>query len=149
MRSRPVSATRLTRSRRTARPASVAADGCPGRVCWTAHADLAASAVLLEEGCFEGPTPPLTAGEALDLDDIAPILGDLCGKPIRRRVVSDEQLAAELAARQVPPVVIAITLGMYRAARAGAFAAVDPTLATLLGRAPIRLRDVLAAGGDA
>lgn len=100
-------------------------------MCWTAHADLAAAAaaVLLEEGRFEEPTPPLTAGEALDLDDIAPILGDLCGKPIRRRVVSDEQLAAELAARQVPPVVIAITLGMCRAARAGAFAAVDPTLA--------------------
>jgi NAD(P)H dehydrogenase (quinone) len=38
---------------------------------------------------------------------------------------------------------------MYRAARAGEFAAVDPTLASLLGRAPTSLRDVLAAGGDA
>ena len=33
-----------------------------GKVSWTAHADLAAAAVevLLQEGRFEGPTPPLT-----------------------------------------------------------------------------------------
>lgn len=49
----------------------------------------------------------------------------------------------------MPPGVIAITLGMYRAARAGEFAAADPTLATLLGGKPTTLREVLAAGSDA
>ena len=36
-------------------------------------------------------------------------------------------------------------LGTYRAARRGDFAAVDPTLETLLGRRPRTMRDVLAA----
>ncbi len=121
-----------------------------GKISWTAHGDLAAAAVavLLQEGRFEGPTPPLTASAALDLDDVAAILADSHGKPIRRETVSDEDYAARMTANGVPRVVIDITLGMYRAARAGEFAAVDPTLASLLGQAPTSLRDVLAAGSD-
>ena len=118
-----------------------------GKVSWTAHADLAAAAVevLLQEGRFEGPTPPLTASEALDLEDVAALLADLHGKPIRRQVIGDEDLEAGMAAHGAPSIVIGITTAMYRAARAGEFAATDPTLASLLGRSPKRLRDVLAA----
>jgi hypothetical protein len=47
-------------------------------------------------------------------------------------------------AQKVPPAVIAITLGMYQAARAGEFAAIDPALADVLGRSPTTLRAVLA-----
>jgi uncharacterized protein YbjT (DUF2867 family) len=129
---------------------SVLAAPRDGKVSWTAHRDLAAAAVavLLQEGRFEGPTPPLTASQALDLDDVAAILADIHGKPVRRETVSDEDYAARMAANGAPPAVIDITLSMYRAARAGEFAAVDPTLASLLGRAPAPLRDVLAAGSD-
>ena len=118
-----------------------------GKVSWTAHADLAAAAVaiLLQEGRFEGPTPPLTASKALDLDDVADILADLHGKPIRRQVVTDEEMAAGMAAHGAPPAVVEITTALYHAARAGEFAAVDPTLASLLGRPPTPLREVLAA----
>jgi len=117
-----------------------------GKVSWTAHADLAAAAarVLAEEGRFEGPTPPLTAHEALDFGDIAKILTDLSGHPVERRTIADSELEACLAARGMSPAIIAITLGMYRAARAGEFAATDPTLANLIGREPITLREVLA-----
>ncbi len=122
-----------------------------GQVSWTAHADLAAAAVevLLQEGRFEGPTPPLTASEALDLDDVAAILADLHGKPIRRKFIDEEEFSAGMAAHGVPPVVVRITVAMYRAAGAGEFTAVDPTLAALLGRPPTRLREVLAAGINA
>jgi len=121
-----------------------------GKVSWTAHSDLAAAAVavLLQEGRFEGPTPPLTASQALNLDEVAAMLADIHGKPVRRENVSDEEYAAGMANHGAPRAVIDITLGMYRAARAGEFAAVDPTLASLLGRAPIPLRDVLAVGSD-
>ncbi|MFD9095747.1 hypothetical protein [Streptomyces collinus] len=39
-----------------------------GPVAWTGHDDLAeaTAATLVEEGRFEGPTPPLTGGAALD-----------------------------------------------------------------------------------
>lgn len=99
-----------------------------GKVSWTAHADLAAAAatILLQEGRFEGPTPPLTAGQAVDLNDIAAILAERQGKPIRREVVADDAYAAGMAAHGVPPAVIEITTAMYRASRAGEFAMVDP-----------------------
>ena len=43
-----------------------------GPVSWTTHADLAeAAAIILTEGGFDGPTPPLTAAEALDLHAVA------------------------------------------------------------------------------
>ena len=65
-----------------------------GPVSWTAHADLAeaAAVVLAAEGRFDGPTPPLTAPVALDLEDVAGILDrahrphDPPGRRRRRRV---------------------------------------------------------------
>ncbi len=117
-----------------------------GKVSWTTHDDLAAAAaqVLTHEGRFDGPTPPLTASEALDFDDVASILTDLHGRLIKHETVADKDEEARMAADGALPGVIGITLGMYRAARAGEFAAVDPTLEQLLGRPPIRLEHMLA-----
>ena len=122
-----------------------------GKVSWTTHGDLAEAAaqVLVDEGRFDGPTPPLTAAEALDLGDIAAILTDLKGRPVERRIVTDAEQAAAMAGRGVPPGAVEMTLGLYRAARAGEFAAVDPTLARLLGRPPVTVRQMLAAGDPA
>ena len=121
-----------------------------GKVSWTTHGDLgaAAAAILLEEGRFEGPTPPLTALEAFDLGDVAAILADLHKTPIKREIISDDEQADSMAKRSVPPAAIELTLGLYRAARAGEFKVVDPTLAQLLGREPMTLREVLAKGND-
>ena len=127
----------------------VLAGPADGPVSWTAHADLAeaAAAILADDGRtwrFEGPTPPLTGAEALDLAALAGLATDVLGRPVRREVVSDDALRARMAARGAPPVVADITLGFYAASRAGEFAAVDPTLAQILGRRPTRMRDVLA-----
>lgn len=117
-----------------------------GKVSWTTHADLAAAAahILANEGRFEGPTPSLTAGEALDLGDVAEILSKRIGRPVERRVLLDEEHEAQLVARNVPQSLIAISIGLFQAARAGEFAAVDPTLAKLLGRQPSTVAAVLA-----
>ena len=123
-----------------------------GKVSWTAHADLAEAAaiVLANEGRFDGPTPPLTASQALDLTDLAEIASQLLGRTVRRETISDEELEARLTARGAGRAA-AIVLGLYRASRNGEFSAVDPTLGNLLGRAPISLREVLAQanGGGA
>ncbi len=118
-----------------------------GKVSWTTHADLAegAAVVLMEEGCFDGPTPPLTGAEALNLADVAETASALLGRPVERRMLSDADLTGRMAARGAPPQAAEITLGLYRASRAGEFERVDPTLQTLLGRPPVRFRDVIAA----
>lgn len=117
-----------------------------GKVSWTAHADLAAAAavVLTEEGHFDGPTPPLTADTAVDLADLAAIAADLIGRDVRRSVVSDEAFERGALARGVPPSYAAVQLGLFKAARAGEFSATDPTLRSLIGRAPVSMREILA-----
>ena len=57
-----------------------------GPVSWTAHADLAeaAAAILVEEDRFDGPTPPLTATQALTFDDIAKLATEATGVAITR-----------------------------------------------------------------
>jgi NAD(P)H dehydrogenase (quinone) len=117
-----------------------------GKVSWTAHADLAeaAAALLAGDSQYEGPTPPLTASRALDLADLADLAAALLGRPMRRQILSDDELQAKMAARGAPPQAAAIVLGLYRASRRGEFAAVDPTLERLLGRPSISMRDLIA-----
>lgn len=117
-----------------------------GRVCWTAHADLAeADAILLaDEGRYDGPTPPLTGAEALDFADLATLASGLLGKPVRRETLTEEQFRDGMAARGTPEGAARIAIGFYLAAREGEFATVDPTLAQMLGRPPVAMRDVIA-----
>ncbi|MCZ4095371.1 NAD(P)H-binding protein [Streptomyces sp. So13.3] len=116
-----------------------------GPVSWTAHADLAdaAAAILADEGCFDGPTPPLTAAQALTFDDIAGIATDGTGRTFTRITATDDQFREQLSGHGVPAEAADQLLGVFTASRAGEFAAVDPTLATLLGREPVALSTVL------
>lgn len=118
-----------------------------GKIAWTTHADLAAAAahVLLHPGLYEGATPPLTALDALDFADLAAIASSVLERPIERKVLGDDALRTRMMARGLPPKVVDITLGLYRAAQAGEFAATDTTLETLLGRPPASMREVIAA----
>ncbi|MBN8614123.1 MAG: NAD(P)H-binding protein [Deltaproteobacteria bacterium] len=117
-----------------------------GVVSWTTHGDLAeaAAAILAGEHTFEGPTPPLTGSEALSLADLATIRADTAQTSVRHDVISDAQYRERLAARGLPPHVAAIAYGFFLASRAGEFARVDGELASILGRAPTRVRTLIA-----
>ncbi|RMB81632.1 NmrA family NAD(P)-binding protein [Streptomyces shenzhenensis] len=116
-----------------------------GPVSWTAHADLAeaTAAVLADEGRFDGPTPPLTAAQAHTFGDIARLAAAATGRAFTRTTAPDEQFVARLTGHGVPAEGAGRLLGVFAAARAGEFAAVDPTLAGLLGRPPRTLDEVL------
>ncbi len=118
-----------------------------GKVSWTAHADLAEAAaiILAGEHTFDGPTPPLTGPEALDLADFAVIASDLLSDPVVRTLLEDDALRGRLVGRGVPATAVEIVLGFYAASRKGEFSALDPTLERLLGRPPTRMRDVVEA----
>ena len=117
-----------------------------GPVSWTARADLAEAdaAVLAGDGQLDGLSPPLTASEAVTMDDLAAIASEVTGREVRRVVLSDDAWVAEQTQRGVPEPVARLLLGAFLAARRGDFAAVDPTLEALLGRRPQTMRDVLA-----
>jgi NAD(P)H dehydrogenase (quinone) len=118
-----------------------------GPVSWTAHADLAEAAaiILADEGRFDGPTPPLTAPEALDLADIAAILTEQSGRTIRRVVAEDSEWAASLVAHGVPEERAAMLLGMFRAARRGEFATTAGHLESILQRPAMPVSSILSA----
>lgn len=117
-----------------------------GSVSWTAHADLAEAAaiILADQGRYDGPTPPLTGSQALDLADLAAIASELLDRSVRRQILTDEDLRSQMAARGAPGRAVDMVLGLYVASRNGEFSAVDPTLEQLLGRRPIRMRDLIA-----
>lgn len=116
-----------------------------GKVAWTAHTDLAAAAAAILTGVmtFDGPTPPLTSAEALDLTGLASIGSRLVGMPIARETVADEAFAAQLRLRGLPEAVVGISLGYYEASRRGEFDKNDSTLEKLIGRQPRTMQDVL------
>jgi len=123
-----------------------------GPFSWTAHADLAeaTAAILAEEGRFEGPTPPLTASRALTFAEIAGLATGITGRRFSRIIASDAEFREQLVGHGAPAEAADQLLGIFAAGRAGEFAAVDPTLAELLGREPITfesaLREKLADG---
>lgn len=118
-----------------------------GPVSWTARADLAQAdaAVLADEGRLDGISPPLVAGEAFTMADLAAIASDLTGREIKRVVVSDRQWRDAKIAEGTPEPMADALLAMYQSTRRGELVARDPTLEQLLGRAPQTMRDVLAA----
>ena len=118
-----------------------------GKVAWTTHDDLAAidAALLAGVEVIDGPTPPLTGSEALDLADLTRLASEITGKSISRTFISEEEMEANAQRGNAPKGAIAVMLGYYRAARAGEFETVDPTLGKILGRAPESMRVFLKA----
>ena len=116
-----------------------------GKVAWTAHADLAEAAaiILADEGRYDGPTPPLTGAEALDLSDFAVIAAEVWGRPVERCVMADDDFRTRMTTLGVSQSVANIALGLYTASRDGEFAAVNSTLGHLLRRAPITMRTLM------
>jgi uncharacterized protein YbjT (DUF2867 family) len=100
---------------------------------------------VLEEGRFEGATPPLTGAEALDFEALAALASAATGRKIPRIKVSDDDYIARMVKAGQPERVARFALGMFVAARRGEFAAVDPTLEKLLGRRPTAVATLLAA----
>lgn len=117
-----------------------------GKVCWTTHDDLAAADAMLLTGTelYDGPTPPLTGNEALDLTDLAALAQAILGKAVERRVLEDDAMVEIAEASGATADRIAIMMGYYHAARAGEFSQVDPTLSRLIGRRPQLMQDFMA-----
>ncbi|WP_055619941.1 SDR family oxidoreductase [Streptomyces sp. JHA19] len=116
-----------------------------GPVAWTGHDDLAeaTAAILTGEARFDGPTPPLTGAAALDLDTIAEIASRVTGRPFTRTVVPDDAYREQILAHGAPSHLADLLLSVFAAARNGEFTAVAPTLAGLIGRAPVPFEALL------
>jgi NAD(P)H dehydrogenase (quinone) len=130
-----------------------------GRVPFVAKEDCAACAVevLLDEA-HEGRTYEITGPELLTYREVAAIASEIDGRPLEYTPVDDDEMAAMLAGVGVP---WDYTEGMYtkgvgtssirdivsyeRGVREGFFAIESQDVRRILGRAPLKLRDVFIA----
>ncbi len=124
-----------------------------GPVNWTAPADLAeaAAVILTQDGVFEGPTPPLAASRAIDLDELAAIGSEVHGRKISHVTLSEGAYRDSLIAQGTPEQFAGFFLSMFAASRRGDFATDDLTLERLIGHPTTSVGDVLASddAGDA
>ncbi|MEU5278054.1 SDR family oxidoreductase [Streptomyces asoensis] len=122
-----------------------------GPVAWTSHDDLAeaTAAILTDEGRFEGPTPALTGPQALDFDALAGTAAEVTGRPFTRTTVPDDTFREQALAHGAPAPMVDLMVSIFEAARNAEFSAVDPTLATLIGREPTTFRRVLEQSWEA
>jgi NAD(P)H dehydrogenase (quinone) len=115
-----------------------------GPMSWTARGDSAeaAAVIIASNGGYDGAVT-LTASAAPTFADIAAMASDATGRDVRLRVLGDDAwVAAQVAAGQ-QEFVARFMLGMYQAAAGEFFAGTDPLLATLLGREPQTVRQLL------
>ncbi|MBD8608662.1 NAD(P)H-binding protein [Aeromicrobium sp. CFBP 8757] len=116
-----------------------------GPVSWTAREDAAeAAAVVLADGsAVDGPMT-LTASAAPTFADVVGIASTVIGRPVDLQVVDPEEWVAAQVEAGRPELLARFTLGIFLAAHEGFFAGTDPQLATILGREPRTVADVLA-----
>jgi len=115
-----------------------------GPVAWTTHGDLAeAAAIAMTSDVLDGISAPLTAGEALTLEQLAAIASEVTGRAVRRVVVSDDAYRGTLVASGLPAPVADMFVGMIEASRRGAFSRTDATLSRLIGHPPVDVKEAL------
>lgn len=112
--------------------------------------DVAAVAVkTLREPGHMGRTYDLTGEESLDHAQVAAILTDLLGRPVRYLDLPEADLRAGLEQAGLGAAAIGYLLRLYALVRAGHCASVRPTVAELLGRRPRTFAEFARASADA
>jgi len=119
-----------------------------GKIGFVARDDMAqALARVLADASTPKATYAMTPTRpAYGLAEVAAELGRAKNKSIQYVSVSPEEFRSTLAQHGTPPPAIEMAVGLAEAMNAGEFDASSRDLETLLGRAPLDLRTMLAGG---
>jgi NAD(P)H dehydrogenase (quinone) len=124
---------------------TLAHNGGDGRIGFVAREDIAqALAAVLAEGEHVNRDYPITAVKPYSLNDVAAALSRVSGKNVSYTPVSSDDFRKALAARGLPPPIVAMSVGLGEAIRAGEFDAASTQLERLLGRTPLTLEAFLS-----
>ncbi|RKR31371.1 MULTISPECIES: SDR family oxidoreductase [Paraburkholderia] len=85
----------------------------------------------------------LSGPELLSYDELAALIGNAIGKPLAYLPVSDDEYRQQLREEGLPPELEARRIAYSQAMRAGFMTALTDDFARLVGRAPLRIADVL------
>jgi NAD(P)H dehydrogenase (quinone) len=117
-----------------------------GRLASVSRRDCAraAAAALSTEG-HEGQTYDVTGPEALTQSELADLLAEVSGKPVKLVPVGDRTLTWGLTRAGAPKPVARSIVAFGKAIREGYYDVVDPAFMRLTGSQPSSLREILIA----
>jgi NAD(P)H dehydrogenase (quinone) len=120
--------------------------GGDGRASAVARDDVAsvAEAVLLAGGAHDGRTYDLTGPQALSLQEMADVLGDVTGRPVRYEVETLEEAYRSREKYGAPDWEVEGWVSTYTAIAAGELARVSGDVEAVTGHPPTALRDLMA-----
>jgi NAD(P)H dehydrogenase (quinone) len=118
-----------------------------GASAYVSREDCAAAAVAVLLGGDEqaGKAYDITSAEAFTGAQLAELYASVSGKPVQAAPVDDATFVAGLEAHGIPAPAAQLIASFGRAIREGQLDQVSTAVQDLTGRAPIALRDVLAA----
>lgn len=116
-----------------------------GRVAFVDTRDIADAAAicLLDPGPHQGQAYSLTGAQALSLQEVAQLLSEVLGRPIRYEPASILGYIQHLRRRGSSPGQIAVMTALHVGLRFGQGAPIDPTLPRLLGHPARSLQEYL------
>jgi NAD(P)H dehydrogenase (quinone) len=104
-----------------------------------------AIAAALASGTIESATYTLTGSESLSANQIAAVIADAVGKPLKAVLVTDEQLGQGMRGAGLPDFVADMLVSADANIRAGNFDHVTDDFAKLTGKQPEKLKDFAVA----
>lgn len=104
----------------------------------------AAARILLDPAPHRGRAYTLTGPGAVAWEEVACLLSEAGGRPVRYEAASVPGYVAHLARRGLPVAAITVQTILHVLLRHGQGAAFDPALAALLGRPPRDIADYIA-----
>jgi NAD(P)H dehydrogenase (quinone) len=115
--------------------------GGEGKISFAARSDIAEALanVLTQPAAHRDQTYTITLPQAYAFADIAAMLGQTGGVPVRYVDIPAEALESELRKHGLPDFMVEAMTGMARAATTGRLDHPSPTLTHLLGREPLGL----------
>jgi NAD(P)H dehydrogenase (quinone) len=115
------------------------------RAAFVARDDVAAAAagILIGDG-HAGAIYNATGPERLSGAERATLIGEIAGKPIPFRVITEEQLRGALTKANLPPGAVNIVVSIQASFASGAFDILTGDVERLGGRPPKPLREILA-----
>jgi NAD(P)H dehydrogenase (quinone) len=133
-------------------PALVGPDGAirgpagNGAFSPVAQDDVAAvAAAVLSSGAYDGRTLDLTGPELLTMVDVAGLLAELSGRPVRYVEETVEEAYASRASYGAAQFEVDGWVSTYTAIAAGDLAVVSPDVREVLGRDPMSVRELLTS----
>jgi len=116
-----------------------------GRVSFVAREDCAriAAAVLARPG-QEGRIYEVTGPDSCSYGDVAEVLSELSGRPVRYEPVSLEEYTRSMEAAGLAPAAVEAFASLYRAIAHGFFDHLSPAVQEVTGRPPLSLREALS-----